>query len=115
MPQLPLLEAAAVSAQVDLKPTWRGWIHAGTFPVAVAAGLVTLRLADGAVYARLAEASATLSAAVGRALDLAASPGADDRAAAARALVRDRFGIDTMAAALAEVYREVAAARRAVP
>ena len=26
MPQLPLLEAAAVSAQVDLKPTWRGWI-----------------------------------------------------------------------------------------
>ncbi len=56
-----------------------------------------------------------LAAAVGRALDLAASPGADDRAAAARALVRDRFGIDTMAAALAEVYREVAAARRAVP
>ena len=48
MPQLPLLEAAAVSAQVDLKPTWRGWIHAGTFPVAVAAGIVLIVLADGA-------------------------------------------------------------------
>ncbi len=48
MPQLPLLEAAAVSAQVDLKPTWRGWIHAGTFPVAVAAGIVLIVLAEGA-------------------------------------------------------------------
>ena len=47
MPQLPLLEAAAVSAQVDLKPTWRGWIHAGTFPVAVAAGIVLIVLAEG--------------------------------------------------------------------
>jgi hemolysin III len=48
MPQLPLLEAAAVSAQVELKPTWRGWIHAGTFPVAIAAGIVLIVLADGA-------------------------------------------------------------------
>lgn len=48
MPQLPLLEAAAVSAQVDLKPTWRGWIHAGTFPVAIAAGIVLIVLAEGA-------------------------------------------------------------------
>jgi hemolysin III len=47
MPQLPLLEAAAVSAQVDLKPTWRGWIHAGTFPVAIAAGIVLIVLAEG--------------------------------------------------------------------
>ncbi|MBN9175923.1 MAG: hemolysin III family protein [Microbacterium sp.] len=48
MPQLPLLEAAAVSAQVELKPTWRGWIHAGTFPVAIAAGIVLIVVADGA-------------------------------------------------------------------
>lgn len=48
MPQLPLVEAAAVSAQVELKPTWRGWIHAATFPVAIAAGIVLIVLADGA-------------------------------------------------------------------
>ena len=48
MPQLPLLEAAAVSAHVELRPTWRGWIHAGTFPVAIAAGIVLIVVADGA-------------------------------------------------------------------
>lgn len=48
MPQLPLLEAGSVRAQVDLKPTWRGWIHAGTFPVAVAAGVLLIVFAEGA-------------------------------------------------------------------
>ena len=48
MPQLPLLEAASVSAQVDLRPTWRGWIHAGTFPVAIVAGIVLIVVAEGA-------------------------------------------------------------------
>ncbi|MFZ8756792.1 PAQR family membrane homeostasis protein TrhA [Microbacterium sp. HMH0099] len=48
MPQLPLLEAAAVGAQREIKPTWRGWIHAGTFPVAIAAGIVLITLAQGA-------------------------------------------------------------------
>lgn len=48
MPQLPLLDAAATSAQVELRPSWRGWIHAGTFPVAIAAGIVLIVLADGA-------------------------------------------------------------------
>lgn len=48
MPQLPLIEAASVDAQVELKPTWRGWIHAATFPVAIAAGIVLIVLADGA-------------------------------------------------------------------
>nr|WP_314648149.1 hemolysin III family protein [uncultured Microbacterium sp.] len=48
MPQLPLLEAAAVDAAVEVKPTWRGWIHAGTFPVAIAAGIVLIALAQGA-------------------------------------------------------------------
>lgn len=48
MPQLPLIEAAAVSAEVELKPSWRGWIHAATFPVAVAAGIVLIVLAEGA-------------------------------------------------------------------
>ena len=48
MPQLPLLEAASIDALVEHKPTWRGWIHAGTFPVAIAAGIVLIVLAEGA-------------------------------------------------------------------
>jgi len=48
LPQLPLLDAAAASSQVDLKPSWRGWIHAGTFPVATAAGVVLIVFAEGA-------------------------------------------------------------------
>lgn len=47
-PDLPQLEAAAVDAAVEVKPTWRGWIHAGTFPVAIAAGIVLIALAQGA-------------------------------------------------------------------
>jgi len=48
MPQLPLIDAAAASAQVEIKPSWRGWIHAATFPVAIAAGIVLIVLAHGA-------------------------------------------------------------------
>ena len=48
MPQLPLIEAADVDAQIDFRPSWRGWIHAGTFPVAIAAGIVLIALAQGA-------------------------------------------------------------------
>jgi len=48
MPQLPLIEAAAVGSQVELKPSWRGWIHAATFPIAIAAGIVLIVLAEGA-------------------------------------------------------------------
>jgi hemolysin III len=47
IPNLPLLEGDDTSPE-DLKPTWRGWIHAGTFPVTIAAGIVLLVLADGA-------------------------------------------------------------------
>ena len=48
VPQLPLLDAAAKDAAVEIKPSWRGWIHAGTFPVAIAAGIVLIVLAHGA-------------------------------------------------------------------
>jgi hemolysin III len=47
VPELPLLEAAADDAEIEIKPTWRGWLHAGTFPVAIAAGIVLIVLADG--------------------------------------------------------------------
>ena len=48
MPQLPLIEAADVDARIDFRPSWRGWIHAGTFPVAIAAGIVLIVFAQGA-------------------------------------------------------------------
>ncbi|MGB4136434.1 MAG: hemolysin III family protein [Microbacterium sp.] len=41
------MDAAASDAVVEIKPTWRGWIHAGTFPVAIAAGVVLIVLAHG--------------------------------------------------------------------
>lgn len=45
---LPLMEAADDDAALaEIKPTWRGWIHAATFPVAIAAGIVLIVLADG--------------------------------------------------------------------
>ncbi len=46
---LPLMDAAAVdAARPEIRPTWRGWIHAATFPVAIAAGVVLIVLAQGA-------------------------------------------------------------------
>ncbi|MFS0893164.1 PAQR family membrane homeostasis protein TrhA [Microbacterium sp. 179-I 3D3 NHS] len=47
VPQLPLLEVAAVDAAVEIRPTWRGWIHAAIFPVAIAAGIVLIVVAQG--------------------------------------------------------------------
>ncbi len=49
LPHLPLVEAAADDAVAEIKPTWRGWIHAATFPVAIAAGIVLISLAQGGV------------------------------------------------------------------
>nr|WP_045259326.1 hemolysin III family protein [Microbacterium hydrocarbonoxydans] len=47
MPQLPLLDAASKDATIEIKPTWRGWIHAGTFPIAIVAGIVLISLTVG--------------------------------------------------------------------
>jgi hemolysin III len=47
LPNLPLIDASPADG-ADVKPTWRGWIHAGTFPVTIAAGIVLICLADGA-------------------------------------------------------------------
>lgn len=43
-PKLPLVAAAA---ETEHKPSWRGWIHAGTFPLAIIAGVVLIVLAEG--------------------------------------------------------------------
>ena len=51
VPNLPLLEDelehGGSAKAADVKPTWRGWIHAGTFPVAIALGIILVVLADG--------------------------------------------------------------------
>ncbi|GAA1056657.1 DNA-binding protein [Agromyces luteolus] len=47
IPNLPLIDASP-EHPADLKPSWRGWIHAGTFPLTIAAGIVLIVLADGA-------------------------------------------------------------------
>ena len=46
IPNLPLLETDTPHTD-DVKPTWRGWIHAGTFPITIIAGIVLLVLAQG--------------------------------------------------------------------
>ncbi|MGF3056679.1 PAQR family membrane homeostasis protein TrhA [Microbacterium sp. YY-01] len=45
VPQLPLLEAATVAEEI--KPSWRGWIHAATFPAAIATGIILIVVAQG--------------------------------------------------------------------
>lgn len=39
---------ASAPAAPELKPSWRGWIHAATTPVTIAAGIVLISLAHGA-------------------------------------------------------------------
>ncbi|MET0975349.1 MAG: hemolysin III family protein [Leifsonia sp.] len=47
LPNIPFLDASPADP-ADIKPTWRGWIHAGTFPLALVAGIVLISVADGA-------------------------------------------------------------------
>jgi hemolysin III len=47
IPNIPLLDDAIAHPDAEGKPTWRGWIHAATAPLAVAAGNVLIVLADG--------------------------------------------------------------------
>lgn len=51
LPHLPLVEDAVSHDPADAseaKPTWRGWIHAVTFPLAIILGIVLIALAHGA-------------------------------------------------------------------
>jgi hemolysin III len=43
LPHIPLVDDAA-----EVKPTWRGWIHAATFPLAIVGGVILITVADGA-------------------------------------------------------------------
>jgi len=51
LPGVPLVEEAIENERLERlerKPTWRGWIHAGTFPVAIVLGVILIVMADGA-------------------------------------------------------------------
>jgi len=48
LPKLPLLDDSIDFVALEEKPTWRGWIHAGTFPLAIALGIILIVLANGA-------------------------------------------------------------------
>ncbi|RKT78661.1 glycosyl transferase family 1 [Terracoccus luteus] len=77
--------------------------------VAPATGGPATYVDDGVTGILVDTASATaLTEAVHAALDLAATPDADDHAEQARRMVRERFGIAGMADALSTVYRAVA-------
>ncbi len=65
--------ASVMDALAPLGPVYQAGTLSGN-PVAVAAGLATLRLADDAVHARLDEVAAALRAAVGEALDAVGQP-----------------------------------------
>jgi hemolysin III len=45
---LPLSQISG-KVEPETKPTWRGWIHTGVLPIAVAGGIVLIVLADGLV------------------------------------------------------------------
>jgi hemolysin III len=45
---LPLSQISG-EVEPETKPTWRGWIHTGILPIAIAGGIVLVVLADGLV------------------------------------------------------------------
>lgn len=47
LPNIPLLDDT-IARPEESKPTWRGWIHAGTFPLTIVGGILLVSLADGA-------------------------------------------------------------------
>ncbi|PPG55203.1 hemolysin III [Rathayibacter sp. AY1E9] len=48
LPALPLVEDAIEhDSSAEVRPTWRGWIHAGLFPLAIVAGVVLIVVAEG--------------------------------------------------------------------
>ncbi|WP_425955739.1 glutamate-1-semialdehyde 2,1-aminomutase [Xylanimonas sp. McL0601] len=94
MPVAALGGPAAIMDQLaPLGPVYQAGTLSGN-PVAVASGLATLRLADDTVYAHVDAAAATLSTAVGEALDAA---GVEHRVQHAGSLFSVFFGPDAAA------------------
>lgn len=46
---IPLIDDAIEFEDLETIPSWRGWIHAGTFPLAIVLGIVLIASAEGAV------------------------------------------------------------------
>src|SRR4051812_721997 len=46
-PRIPLIDDAVEFQALETKPTWRGWIHAGTFPLAIVLGVILIVMAEG--------------------------------------------------------------------
>lgn len=44
---LPLTEDAIQFKELETKPSWRGWIHTATFPLAIVLGIILIIFADG--------------------------------------------------------------------
>ncbi|PPG54110.1 MULTISPECIES: hemolysin III family protein [unclassified Rathayibacter] len=62
LPALPLVEDAIEhDSSAEVRPTWRGWIHAGLFPVAIVAGVVLIVVAEGTAAKWAAAVFATTS------------------------------------------------------
>ncbi|WP_244248295.1 hemolysin III family protein [Rathayibacter sp. VKM Ac-2801] len=62
MPVLPLVEDAIEhDSSAEVRPTWRGWIHAGLFPLAIVAGAVLIVVAEGTAAKWAAAVFATTS------------------------------------------------------
>lgn len=45
---LPLVDDAVAFDHLTMPPSWRGWIHTATFPIAIVLGVVLIVFADGA-------------------------------------------------------------------
>jgi hemolysin III len=48
LPNIPLLEDE-LDHPAEVRPTWRGWIHAGTAPLALVLGILLISVAQGGV------------------------------------------------------------------
>lgn len=46
IPNIPVLEDE-LEQHAEIKPTWRGWIHAATFPLTIVLGVILIVFADG--------------------------------------------------------------------
>lgn len=46
LPHVPVIDASLPNPD-EVKPTWRGWIHAGTTPITIVAGIVLVAAAHG--------------------------------------------------------------------
>lgn len=47
LPHLPMIDDAETERSAEVKPLWRGWIHAATFPLTIVLGTILIVAAHG--------------------------------------------------------------------